>query len=156
MPEFIQVNTIEEYKEAASLFKQYATWLNIDLSFQHFDEELSQLSKMYVAPGGGIILYKTDSEYAGCIAIRKLDKEIAELKRMYVKPSFRKTGIGNALLHAALLLAGNFDYKKVRLDTLSNMTPAINLYKRNGFYEIPPYYFNPESTAVFFEKIIQP
>ncbi|MEO8771110.1 MAG: GNAT family N-acetyltransferase [Ferruginibacter sp.] len=154
MPEHIQVHTDEEYKAAASLFKEYAAWLNIDLSFQHFEEELAQLKEMYVSPSGGIILSKNEMEYVGCIAIRKIDSEIAELKRMYVKPAFQQFGIGNALLLDALTLAKKCHYKKIRLDTLSNMAPAINLYKRNGFYEIAAYYFNPETTAVFFEKVL--
>src|ERR1700712_3950461 len=108
---------------------------------------------MYAAPFGGIILCKQKSGYAGCIAVRKIDSDIAELKRMYVKPEFQQLGIGNALLQDALTLAKKYHYKKIRLDTLSNMSPAINLYKKNGFYEIPAYYFNPEKTAVYFEKI---
>jgi putative acetyltransferase len=154
MPEYIHVHTEDEYAAAANLFKQYAHWLNIDLSFQHFNEELEQLKKMYGYPNGGIILCMTASAYVGCIAIRKIDEDIAELKRMYVKPAFQKLGIGQSLLQHALLLAKKYNYKKIRLDTLSNMTPAIHLYTRNGFYEIPAYYYNPEETAVYFEKVL--
>ncbi len=154
MPENIHAITDQHYEAAAVLFRQYAGWLNIDLSFQHFEEELSQLKSMYAAPFGGIILCKENNEYAGCIAIRTIDADTAELKRMYVKPAFQKHGIGNMLLQDALTLARKYNYRRIRLDTLSNMLPAINLYKRNGFYEIPPYYFNPETTAVFFEKFL--
>lgn len=154
MPEYIYVNTKDEYNAAASLFRQYAEWLNIDLGFQKFEEELQGLQNMYASPHGGIILSKNENEFTGCIAIRKTDTETAELKRMYVQPAFQHKGIGAGLLHEALLLAKKYGYKKIRLDTLSNMKPAIDLYKRNGFYEIPAYYFNPESTAVYFEKIL--
>jgi putative acetyltransferase len=154
MPNNLHVRTDDEYTAAASLFKEYAAWLNIDLGFQHFEEELLQLKTMYVFPTGGIILSKHKNEFIGSIAIRRIDTGIAELKRMYVKPAFQQMGIGNTLLQDALLLAKEYDYKKIRLDTLSNMIPAINLYKRNGFYEIPAYYFNPEATAVYLEKIL--
>lgn len=154
MLEIILVKSNDEYIIAQSLFREYANWLNIDLGFQQFEEELINLSGMYAFPYGGIILCRKDGEYAGCIAIRKIDAEIAELKRTYVKPSFQKQGIGNKLLAAAIDLAVNYKYKKIRLDTLSNMTAAINLYTSNGFYEIPAYYHNPEKTAVYFEKII--
>ena len=154
MLEIILVKSNDEYIIAQSLFREYANWLNIDLGFQQFEEELINLSGMYAFPYGGIILCRKDEEYAGCIAIRKIDAEIAELKRTYVKPSFQKQGIGNKLLEAAIDLAVNYKYKKIRLDTLSNMTAAINLYTSNGFYEIPAYYHNPEKTAVYFEKII--
>lgn len=154
MPEYIHVNTSEEYAAAGYLFREYAAWLNIDLGFQKFNEELLGLKKMYAPPAGGIILSKNVDEYCGCIAIRKIDEETAELKRMYVKPAFQKKGIGAALLNEAILLAKKYGYKKIRLDTLGKMIPAIELYKRNGFNEIPAYYFNPEETAVYFEKIL--
>ena len=73
---------------------------------------------------------------------------------MFIKPAYRKEGIGALLLQKALAIAKDLQYKKIRLDTLSTMTPAINLYKRYGFYEIEPYYFNPEKNAMFFEKIL--
>ena len=154
MPEYVYVDTDEEYAAAADLFREYATWLNIDLGFQKFDEELLNLKNIYAPPQGKIILSKTENEFAGCIAIRKIDSVTAELKRMYVKPVFQHKGIGTGLLNKALLQANEFGYKKIRLDTLSNMIPAIDLYKKNGFYEIPAYYYNPVKTAVYFEKFL--
>lgn len=156
MPEYIYVTTEEEYTTAAALFREYAAWLNIDLGFQKFTEELLDLKNMYAPVAGGIILAKNENDFTGCIAIRKIDTDTAELKRMYVRPVFQKKGIGSGLLNEAISLAKKYGYKKIRLDTLSNMNPAIDLYKRNGFYEIPAYYFNPEKTAVYFEKILVP
>ncbi len=141
----------QDYEMAGKLFRQYANWLNIDLSFQHFDEELKELKMMYAAPKGCIILFESADSISGCVAIRKIDDRIAELKRMYVTPSLQNKGVGSGLLNEALFFARNAGYKKVRLDTLSHMTSAMNLYKKNGFYEIPAYYNNPESNAVFFE-----
>ena len=152
MHEYILVTNEEEYKSAGTLFKEYADWLHIDLGFQNFSEELLQLKSMYGPPSGGIILVKNENNFIGCIAIRKKDAAVAELKRMYVKPTSQGLGIGKMLLEKALALAKNCGYKKIRLDTLSNMTPAINLYKQYGFYEIPAYYHNPEKTAVYLEK----
>jgi ribosomal protein S18 acetylase RimI-like enzyme len=152
MPEYIFAKTEEEYKAAAALFKEYAEWLNIDLGFQHFEEELLELHKMYAPPFGGIILCKEGMGWLGCIAIRKQADGIAELKRMYVRPAFQGAGIGKALLQEALKLAKKYKYEKIRLDTLNNMLPAIRLYEKNGFYQIPAYYHNPQATALFFEK----
>jgi len=154
MPDYIYAVSETEYAAAASLFTEYADWLNIDLGFQKFSEELKQLKEMYGPPFGAIILAKLDDDFIGCIAVRKIDIDTAELKRMYVRPSKQRNGIGKRLLEIALDSAKKYGYKKIRLDTLNNMTPAINLYKKNGFYEIPAYYFNPEKTAVYFEKIL--
>lgn len=152
MPEYINVKAPHEYKAAAGLFAEYAKWLGIDLSFQHFDEELGSLEQMYAAIYGGIILCKEDNEFVGCVAVRKFADGIAELKRMYVKPVFQQQGIGKKLLERSISMARERGYKKIVLDTLNNMTPAIQLYKQFGFQEIPAYYHNPNTTVVYFEK----
>ena len=152
MFKIVTVQTETEFAAASALFKEYAQWLNIDLSFQNFEEELLQLKEMYSEPTGGIFLLQQAEEFIGCVAIRKKGEDIAELKRMYIKPTIRKSGGGALLLEKALVAARQLGYKFIRLDTLANMTPAINLYKKHGFYEIPAYYFNPEENAVFFER----
>lgn len=152
MPEYIIVQSEDEYAAAAELFREYAAWLSIDLCFQDFEHELEDLKSMYGPPAGGIILCLESGVYIGCVAIRPKENEIAELKRMFVKTGWQQKGIGSELLKRALQLAGQSGYKTIRLDTLSSMNPAIQLYLKNGFYPIAPYYYNPESTAVFFEK----
>ena len=152
MPEYLIVQNDEEYKAAAALFKEYAAWLDIDLGFQHFDEELDNLKKMYNAADGGIIICKENDYFIGCVAIRRSAVNIAELKRMYVQPAHQYKGIGKNLLEQSLELAKNLHYECIRLDTLNHMTAAIDLYKKYGFYEIAAYYQNPFETAVYFEK----
>ena len=153
MYDYIIAGTDEDYSNAAKLFKEYAAWLNIDLSFQHFEEELQELKTMYAAPGGGIILSKNGNDYIASVAIRKINNETAELKRMFVQPAYQNKGIGKKLLEKAIEFARCANYCCIRLDTLNNMLPAINLYKQYGFYEIPAYYHNPNTTAVYFELI---
>lgn len=152
MVELKYVQSMEDYVAASNLFKEYAAWLDIDLSFQKFEEELSELSNMYGPPKGCIILAEEMEAYVGCIAVRNIGLNIAEIKRMYVKPISQQSGTGTMLLNEAIAFAIKTEYEKIQLDTLNTMLPAINLYKKHGFYEIPAYYFNPESTAVFFEK----
>jgi putative acetyltransferase len=151
MISYLFATTDDEYKQAALLFKEYAAWLNINLSFQHFEDELLGLKTMYSKPNGGILLCKNEDEFVGCVGIRKIDNDTAELKRMFLKPAYQKKGIGKVLLEKAIELAKTLNYKTIRLDTLNYMAPAINLYKQYGFYEIPAYYYNPNETVVYFE-----
>jgi ribosomal protein S18 acetylase RimI-like enzyme len=154
MVDYILVNTEQHYNVDAALFKEYAYQLNIDLGFQRFEEELQELKEMYNPKNGGIILCKNKGEYIACVAIRKTDTQTAELKRMFVKPAYQRQGIGKILLGKAVEMAKSCGYTCIRLDTLNYMAPAINLYKQNGFYETEAYYFNPNKTAVYFEKKI--
>ena len=148
---YVMADRLEEYEAAKGLFSLYASSLDIDLSFQQFDMELRQIRDMYCPPDGGIILCKSENEYVGCIGLRRFDENVGEIKRMYVKPDFQNQKIGNGLLEKILALAKSH-YEYVRLDTLNDMKAAIHLYRLYGFYEIAPYYHNPNSTALYFEK----
>ena len=154
MPEFILAKTPEDYNAAAGLFREYAAWLNIDLCFQNFEAELLTLDKMYALPHGGIILCKENEAFIGCVGIRKIDDDIAEMKRMWIQTDQHGRGLGSALLEKAIDLAKDCGYKKIRLDTLNSMMPAISLYRKNGFLEIPSYYHNPDERALYFEKLL--
>ena len=155
MADYFIANSVDGYINAAKLFKEYATWLNIDLSFQNFEDELKELKTMYAAPQGGIVVCKINNECVACVGLRKINNDTAELKRMYVQPAFQRAGIAKALLQKATELAKAANYKCIRLDTLNYMLPAIDLYKKKGFIEIPAYYNNPNKAAVYFELEIK-
>jgi putative acetyltransferase len=145
-------NTKKEFDDGRALFHQYANSLDLDLSFQNFAKELETIEEQYSAPTGALLLaYKRELPVA-CAGVRKIDTSIAELKRMYVHPDYRQYKIGKKLLELALDRARELDYHYIRLDTLPTMTPALNLYRAFGFYEIPAYRFNPVSGAVYMEK----
>ena len=150
--EYIIATSADHFKAAKKLFKEYADHLSIDLSFQDFEKELQNIEETYSQKNGGIILCNNAGKYIGCIAVRSLDNDYGEIKRMFVQPHYQGLGIGKALLEKALALGVNCSYQFLRLDTLNYMLPAIHLYKAYEFYEITPYYHNPNPTAVFFER----
>lgn len=152
MIRYIQAKSDSDFHQASLLFQEYAKWLNIDLSFQNFDDELTTLKEMYGGKKGSLILGCDNHNYIASVGVRQINDTIAELKRMYVKPNYQRKGIGQMLLNESIFFARNAGYKKVRLDTLEHMVPAMNLYLNNGFYKIDAYYFNPEPNAVYFEK----
>jgi len=144
--------TKSDFEEGKELFREYAKSLGVDLSFQDFEKELKTIDQQYRQPDGGLIVAFKDEQPVGCAGIRKLDGEITELKRMYVKAEYRGFRIGVGLLKHSMKLAAELGYKKMRLDTLKNMTKAQSLYQSFGFYEIPSYRFNPLEGTIYMEK----
>ena len=71
---------------------------------------------------------------------------------MYIVAPFRGLGVGRLLLEESLIIGKSLGYKKMRLDTLPTMLPAIKLYKKYGFYEIASYRYNPIEGTLYFEK----
>jgi hypothetical protein len=63
------------------LFLEYAATLDFDLSFQGFEQEISQLPGDYAAPRGCLLLALDGSEPIGCVALRPLESNICEMKR---------------------------------------------------------------------------
>ncbi len=150
MIEIFQAETPEHIEHARKLFREYETWLDIDLCFQSFEEELENLPGKYVAPKGGLFLARVDEKIAGCIAFRKIDDEICEMKRLYVRDDFRGLKLGVKLIEKLFEKAREAGYKSVRLDTLSGKMPAaIKLYKSFGFTETEAYYKTPIAETLF-------
>ncbi len=149
---FIIADTSEDFDDARNLFQQYANSLETDLSFQDFSNELDTIDKQYNKPAGALVLAYANGMAVGCVGIRRFDQDRAELKRMFVLAEYRHLQIGQKLLELALDIARAYNYKFIRLDTLPTMTRAQKLYISFGFYEIPPYRFNPVSGTVYMEK----
>ena len=134
-----------------ALFREYAGSLSVDLCFQNFEEELTQLPGDYASPRGALFAVYVGNELAGCCAMRPLDAvdypNACEMKRLYVRPAFRRLRLGRMLAEATLDAARMVGYDSILLDTLDNMESARALYEELGFEEIPPYYYNPIAGA---------
>ncbi len=136
---------------AATIFREYAASLDIDLCFQNFDAEIASLPGEYASPAGCVLLAFVGGELAACGAMRPLaDVDYAnacEMKRLFVRGTHRGRGLGRALAQALLDEARRAGHSAMLLDTLDDMEAARELYASLGFEEIPPYYFNPIAGA---------
>jgi ribosomal protein S18 acetylase RimI-like enzyme len=146
---------------ARTLFLEYTKWLNIDLCFQGFNEELATLPGAYAAPSGRLFLAETPDirEAAGCVALRSLKSdpsgESCELKRLWVRPEYRGRHTGRALTEAALTAAREIGYTSIKLDTLPAIMPgAVAMYRALGFADCAPYYNNPIPGSLYMERAL--
>jgi N-acetylglutamate synthase-like GNAT family acetyltransferase len=146
--------TDEEISGAKKLIIAYIQWLNQDLSYQNIDDELNTFPKKYSDPEGAFLIAKENNEVIGCVGIRKLENSICEMKRLYVNDRYRGNGTGKKLVEMIIGEAKLKRYEKMRLDTLDTMKDALNIYRKNGFYEIEPYNNNPVDGVVYLEKIL--
>ncbi|MES2794545.1 MAG: GNAT family N-acetyltransferase [Bacteroidota bacterium] len=150
--QFFSPNSVHDYEETAQIFREYETYLGVDLCFQSFEEELKNLSKVYEKPKGTIILAKVGAEIAGCIALKPIELVNCEMKRLYVKPKFRGLRIGRKLVEMVIDFAKTKQYHKMKLDTLVQLKEAIHLYQSFGFKTTEAYVYNPLSEVLYFEK----
>ena len=145
----IEPSTSLDINRVRELFVEYASWLNVDLCFQGFNEELAVLPGAYARPDGRLYLAITHGQAAGCITLRRFDASTGEVKRLWVRPSFRGRGLARELVQRVLDSAREVGYSRLVLDTLDTMTDAMALYRSMGFRDIEPYYDNPLPGPVY-------
>lgn len=138
-------------EEIRKLFVEYADSLGFDLDFQGFQSEMQSLPGKYAPPDGALVLALLNEKTAGCVALRRLSEDTSEMKRLYVRDAYRGYGIGRRLAIMIIEEARNLGYSRMRLDTLSSLKEAQQLYESLGFYDIEPYIFNPLPGARFME-----
>ncbi|KAF7309934.1 putative gnat family n [Mycena indigotica] len=165
--------TPEDIATTRVLFLAYHAWLDIDLTFQDFESEVSSLPGKYAPVNGGRILlaYMGDEDWpVGCIALRDISdtfarwhvhteppdpaRKIGEVKRLYTLPSARGCGIGSAMINAVLEAARQEGYAELRLDTLPRMQGAIKLYSRAGFVVTEKYYDTDLEGTIFMKYVV--
>lgn len=146
-----QCQTARDWAQARTLLLELVAAIEVDISFQNFDEELASLRQMYAPPTGGLLLAEAKDEFAGCVALRQFTAGVCEMKRMYVRPAYRGHGLGRLLAEAIIEQARALDYHSMRLDTLPTMHAAQALYRALGFKEIAPYRYNPVAGTIFME-----
>lgn len=133
------------------LLQEYATWIGIDLSYQGFARELAALPGVYAPPQGRLLLATDADRPVGCVALRPAGGNSCEMKRLFVRPAWQGHGLGRSLALRVISEARNIGYSNMKLDTLSTMQPAIQLYESLGFVRVPAYYDSPLLGTMFME-----
>ncbi len=147
-----QAETAIDLEATREIFREYETWLGLDLCFQGFEDELENLPGKYAPPGGRLYLAEVDDIVVGCITLRPLESNVCEMKRLFVREKFRGMQIGKLLIERLIADARLIGYDAMRLDSFPpKMGKAVLLYESYGFREIESYYDNPNDGVLFME-----
>jgi GNAT superfamily N-acetyltransferase len=140
-----------DMEHVRALFAEYQQWLNVDLCFQGFDDELRTLPGAYAPPRGRLLLARDGEAVAGTVGMWPLGAEVVEMKRLFVRPPWRGRGLGRRLAKAIVDEAKAAGYARMRLDSLERLVAARALYESMGFVRIPAYYDNPLDGVLFMQ-----
>lgn len=87
--------------------------------------------------GGKILLALYDNVVAGVVALVKIDTDTYEFSKMGVREDYHRKGIAEMLSHAAFEKVKDLKGKKLILFSNTLLQPAIKLYRKLGFTEVP-------------------
>lgn len=141
----------DEMALVRDLFEEYEQFLGFDLCFQNFQAELDSLPGAYGPPTGALLLAREKEQVIGCVGLRAIEPGVCEMKRLYLRSEARGKGLGMALCQAVIERARSLGYNRMKLDTVSNLEKAIELYRSLGFQECTAYCHNPQPDVQYFE-----
>jgi len=140
--------------ELRALIGEYVAWLDMDLSYRGFQQEMDAFEQIFTLPSGMFLVADSGKGLAACVGLKRCTAATAEIKRMYVKPGFRGQQIGRKLLERLIATARGLAYQRLILDAVPQTVHAQKLYRAMGFVEIDAYYEQPVAGTKFFELCI--
>jgi ribosomal protein S18 acetylase RimI-like enzyme len=114
------------------------SWIEKYFWMEPLDEFILTKPEVAILFDGGSILMAVAGDYAtGTVALRKLNDTTFEFTKMGVDENWRRQGIAEALSLAAIEKARELGAVKIILYSHSSLQPALKLYKKIGFKEVP-------------------
>lgn len=106
--------------------------------------------------GGAILMATYDGVIAGTVALLKASEDEYEFAKMAVDEACQRRGIAEALSYAAFDKAKELGAKKVTLYSQTSLVPAIHLYRKLGFVEVPMDHQLYKRANIKMEIVLQP
>ena len=135
----MKVEIIEFRDEYAKYFTAInVAWVSKYFVMEEKDKEILYNPKNLIIDKGGFVYFaKAGDKIAGTFALIKIEDGVFELSKMGVEESFRGNNIGNKMLQFCIDEAKKLKINKIILYSNTLLGPAIHLYKKFGFIEVP-------------------
>lgn len=113
-------------------------WIELYFVLEDADREvLGDPRRKIIAPGGQVFFVLERGEVVGTCAVLRHNAEDYEIAKMAVSPSARGRGFGDILMEAAVAFASEAGASRVIIVSNTVLEPAIRLYRKHGFVEVP-------------------
>jgi ribosomal protein S18 acetylase RimI-like enzyme len=134
-----KIGIVEYRQEHQPWFERLnRTWIERYFKMEPIDFQVLQHPDINIISKGGHILMATiDNVIAGTVALKYSAPGIYEFTKMAVDEKYQGRKIGEALALAAIRKAGELGGTKIILYSNTVLEPAIRLYRKLGFREVP-------------------
>lgn len=114
------------------------TWIEKYFWMEPIDFEVLQHPDVHIiGHGGHILMVSLDKEIVGTAALKFSRPGVYEFTKMAVDEKHQAKGLGKLLAEAAIDKAKSLGADKIILYSSTKLAPAIKLYRRLGFVEVP-------------------
>ena len=106
----------------------------------YYDESTDRLSEIFLQQGSIYFIAEHGSKIIGGAGIYPTDglpDNTAELVKMYLVPDVRKRGLGSLLISQCLEFARQYGYRQIYLETMPELSRAMQVYEKFGFEYLP-------------------
>lgn len=133
------IGIIEYKREHQPWFERLnRTWIERYFKMEPIDFDVLQHPETHIiAKGGSILMVTVDDVIAGTVALKYSAPGIYEFTKMAVDEKYRGRKVGEALAQAAIQKAKALGGWKIILYSNTVLEPAIRLYRKLGFQEVP-------------------
>ena len=106
----------------------------------YFDDMLDHLSSYYDREGRAYFVLLRDGILAGGIGIAEFEgiKDCCELQKLYLRQDMQGNGAGYCMVEFIEEKARELGYRKIYLETHTNLAAAIHIYEKLGYQRIDP------------------
>lgn len=134
-----QIQIIQWQDKYADDFRRLSLeWLEKYLRVEPADIEILEHPRETVVDQGGMIFFASDEdEPVGTVAMIRMDESTFELAKLGVTEKYKGNHISDRLMDAAIAYGRQNQGKKIVLYSSSRLIPALELYKKYGFKDVP-------------------
>ncbi len=113
-------------------------WLQKYFTVEPHDQNVfDHIEEVILDPGGEIFFCLYDKKVVGTVAMERVNDTRFELTKMAVTELYKGKGFSKLLMEACISFAKEKGIKKIFLLSNRSLTPAIHLYSKYGFKEVP-------------------
>lgn len=91
----------------------------------------------FIDGGGAIFMAELNGSAIGCCGLLSHGHGVYEISKMAIRREHRGGGIGGRLLDAVIAHARQIEAKRLEIISSTRLAPAIHLYRKKGFVEVP-------------------
>jgi ribosomal protein S18 acetylase RimI-like enzyme len=113
-------------------------WIEQYFGMEPIDEAvLGNPDEHILSKGGAILIVQSGDAIIGTAALKFVRDGVYEFTKMSVDERYRGQKIGQALVQASIEKARHLGAHTIILYSSTKLAPAISLYRKLGFYEVP-------------------